>query len=177
MEVGFGDAVVAAEVAFGLVPDVLDAVDMVATIGDEGFGMVDPHVVELGDVKDVARAETVGVDNAIGLDPMANDADQGWRPGIGDDHRVNPSTPLEKAKDRHLARRSSAPLAFADATETALIDRDFTGRKRRVLGQFGGDDLAQLVETEDRGVAVDPHQFGRRARRNAPATNWTIKAR
>ncbi|MHB1304902.1 MAG: hypothetical protein ACYCZB_15745 [Acidiphilium sp.] len=72
---------------------------------------------------------------------------------------------------------SSVSLAFADATEIALIDVDFTGKKRRVLGQFGGDDLAQFVEY--RGIAVlrwTPTSSAA-VRAGTPAINWIIKAR
>lgn len=52
MEVGFRDAVVTPHMAFCLVPEVLDAVDVVF-LGGEGFRMADPVVVEFRDVENV----------------------------------------------------------------------------------------------------------------------------
>jgi hypothetical protein len=54
-----GDAVIAALVSFGLVPEVIDSVDKVALIGKQ-LGVVDPHVVELGDVEHIVVSEAVG---------------------------------------------------------------------------------------------------------------------
>ena len=73
VEVLAGDAIVAAEMAFGLAPEVFDAVDVVALIG-EALAVVDPEMVELGDVEDVVGAEAVAVDDAVGPDPLAHDA-------------------------------------------------------------------------------------------------------
>ena len=56
------DAIVAAQVAFGLAPEVLDAVDMVSPLGEK-LAMVDAHVAELGHVEHVAGLETVAIDH------------------------------------------------------------------------------------------------------------------
>ncbi len=52
VEVLLGDAVVTSQMPFGLVPEVLDPVDVVGIIGKQ-FRMVYPHVVELGNVQHV----------------------------------------------------------------------------------------------------------------------------
>ena len=46
MEVVLWDAVVASEVSFGLVPEVLDSVDVISIFGKR-FGMVDADVMEV----------------------------------------------------------------------------------------------------------------------------------
>lgn len=46
VEVLAGDAIIVSEMALGLVPEVLDAVDVIPLIGEQP-GVVDPHVVEL----------------------------------------------------------------------------------------------------------------------------------
>ena len=50
MEVLARNAVVAAQMAFGLVPEILDAVDVAPFVG-ELFAVVDAMVVELGNVE------------------------------------------------------------------------------------------------------------------------------
>ena len=69
MEVLARDAVVAAQVALGLVPEVLDAVDVVALGGDEALLVVDPNMLEFRDVQDIVRAVAVGEDGVAPVKP------------------------------------------------------------------------------------------------------------
>jgi hypothetical protein len=50
--VGFRNAVVTAERALRLVPEVLDSIDVIVAIENVGVRVVDPVVMELGDVED-----------------------------------------------------------------------------------------------------------------------------
>ena len=72
VEVLFRDAIEAAQVTFGLVPEILDAIDMVAVL-HEGFRVIDPHMAELGNIKGVIAGKAVRVDNAIRLDGLPDD--------------------------------------------------------------------------------------------------------
>ena len=78
------DAVVAPEMTFRLVPEVLDAVDVVAVLGEE-LGVIDADVVEVRDIEYVVSLEAVCVDNAVGFDLAFNDGR--FRAGIWDDRR------------------------------------------------------------------------------------------
>jgi hypothetical protein len=53
VEVGFRDAVVAAEGALGLGPEVLDPIDVIVAFARVGVGGINPMVMELGNVKNV----------------------------------------------------------------------------------------------------------------------------
>lgn len=75
VEVRLGDGVVSTQVAFGLAPEALDTIDVVAS-ADELLGVVDALVVELRDVKRVMRGEAIGVDDAVGAHALTNDAEQ-----------------------------------------------------------------------------------------------------
>ena len=79
-----GNAVVAAQVALGLVPEILDFFDVVALI-DEGLGVVDPFVPELRGVESVVAGEAAGADDAVGLDSLSDDWQQRGLLGIRDD--------------------------------------------------------------------------------------------
>ena len=160
------NAVVASQVAFGLVPEILDAVDVVAVL-DELFAVIDAMVTELRHIENVVAAQPVGVDDAVGFDGPPDDRKQRIFLDVWNDKRVNLALPFQQPKHRHLARRAASALAFAGASEIALIDFDLTGQKRRLLGNLGGDDLSQLMEEQRRGVAMDPRQFRRRTRRRA----------
>ena len=66
------NAVVAPEMTFRLVPEVLDTVDVVAVLGEE-LGAIDADVVEVRDIECVVSLEAVCVDNAVGFDFAFND--------------------------------------------------------------------------------------------------------
>jgi hypothetical protein len=71
IEVSFEDSVVFSQVPLGLVPEILDAIDVVVLVGKQ-IGMIDPEMVEVGDVEHVIAAVAIGVDNAVGLDFARN---------------------------------------------------------------------------------------------------------
>ena len=81
----FADPVEPAHVPFGLVPKVFDAVDVMATCGDECLTVVHPPVTELGDIKGVIRREAVGLHDAIGLNSLPDNGHECLGFGIGDD--------------------------------------------------------------------------------------------
>ena len=57
---------------FGLVPEILDAVDVVGLIGKE-LGVIDPHVLECRDVQRIIASKAVGVDGRIRPDFVPDD--------------------------------------------------------------------------------------------------------
>ena len=73
MEVMTGDAVVFAPVTLGLVPEVLDAVDVPARAEREGLPVIDPVVMEAGDVEYVTGSKRIGIDDRIQLNPGFDD--------------------------------------------------------------------------------------------------------
>lgn len=148
------DPVVAAQMAFGLVPEILDAVDVVATVG-EPLPVINAPVPKLRDIKDIVGGEAVCVDDRVGLDGPAHDRHEGSTCGIGTDQRVDLAAPLQQAEDGYLAACAATALALASASEIALIHLDLTSEPLRGLcAKAGGNDLAQLVVEERRRMAV-----------------------
>ena len=76
------DAVVAAQMPLGLVPEILDAIDVVGAV-DERVLMVDPLMVEFGNIEGIIGSVAICVDDAVWLNAVANDADKRLRPGKG----------------------------------------------------------------------------------------------
>jgi hypothetical protein len=74
-EMVFGDAVIAAQMALGLVPEILDPIDVIMLVSKQD-GVIDPQVLELRDVEHIIAPERVGVDDAIGPYFLANDRDK-----------------------------------------------------------------------------------------------------
>ena len=76
------DAIVTAQVALGLAPEILDAVDVVSPVG-ELLAVVDAHVAELGHVEHVVGLETVAIDHSIGLYARPDDGKRVFDPTFG----------------------------------------------------------------------------------------------
>ena len=126
---GFRDAVVSAQMPFGLVPEVLDPVDMVPFL-DKFLRVIDPVMPELGDIENIVGAEAISIDNAVGFDALTNNPEQCLGLGIRDRNRVDQSAAFEQAKDRNLACGSTSPLALSTASEIAFVDFNLTIEKR-----------------------------------------------
>ena len=93
MKVLLFDAIKAAQVALGLVPKVLDAIDVVPVLG-KARGVVDSPVMKLTNIECILGPERVGVNDAIGTHLLLNNWQQGLGPGIRDNGRTHLATPL-----------------------------------------------------------------------------------
>jgi hypothetical protein len=58
------DAVKLAHLPLGLVPEILDAVDVILFIGEQ-LRMIDAHVMKVGNIERVIRSESIRVDDAV----------------------------------------------------------------------------------------------------------------
>jgi hypothetical protein len=128
VEVDSWDAVEAAHMTLGLIPEVLDAVDVVLLIGEQ-FGVVDAVVLETRYVEHVVGAEGIGVDDAVGHDLVLDDGLQGLALGVGDDLGIDLAAAFEQAKHRNLAASPATALALAMASEVALVDFDLAEQR------------------------------------------------
>ena len=59
---GLGDTIEFPHVALCLMPEILDAIDVVVTVRKE-LGMIDPEVVKVRHIQRVLALPTVGIDN------------------------------------------------------------------------------------------------------------------
>lgn len=85
IEVSFGDSVVFSQVLLGLVPEILDAIDVVMLVGKQ-LRMIEPEMVEVGDVEYIIAAVAISIDNAVRLDFARNYGGQRVGYGILDRH-------------------------------------------------------------------------------------------
>ncbi len=70
------DTVEFAHVALGLVPEILDPVDVIMTVCKE-LGMIDPEVVKARDIQHIVATPAVGIDDAVWHNLTLYDGDQG----------------------------------------------------------------------------------------------------
>ncbi len=61
---GLGNTIEFAHVTLGLVPEILDTIDMIMAVGKEP-GMVDPEVMEIGYIQHIRPLPAARIDDAI----------------------------------------------------------------------------------------------------------------
>lgn len=79
------DSVKPAQMPLRLVPEVFDALDVVAAFRDERFTVIHTSVTKLGDLKGVIGREAVSVSEAIGPNPLTDEGHERLGFGIGND--------------------------------------------------------------------------------------------
>ncbi len=85
----FWDAVKAAQMSLGLVPKILNTVDVVTALADKSLAMVHTLVMKLRHIQHIIGRKTVRVDNTVGRDFLTDDGDQRGGFGVRNDRRVN----------------------------------------------------------------------------------------
>ena len=163
-----GNPVEFTHVTLRLVPEILNAVDVIPLVGKE-LGMVDPKVLEVRDIQYIIARPTVGINDAVGDDFALDDRYQGSRPGVGNDLRVNPAAALQQPEYRDFPPSASASLALSSTAEIALVHFDLATDD--VIGfelQAVANDLTQAMKIISGCLPVDTNQrcraSGRRAR-------------
>ena len=147
-----------------LVPEVLNAVDVVALVRGERLRVIDPHMVVALDMEAVVALEGVAVDDAVGDDSLLDDGDQGLRSGVGNHLGIDLPSALQDAENGNLACSTPATLSFAPATEVTLIHFDFSVEGPLPL-LVGGNGSPAPSEEVDGRVAVHANDLCRRSRR------------
>ena len=104
------DSIESTQMTFSLIPEVFNAIDVVALIGEE-LGVVDAHVMEVAYVESVVRLERIGIDDTVGLDLLLYDREQSRGARVWNNGREHLSSTFEQAEDGHLACGSSTSLA------------------------------------------------------------------
>ncbi len=107
--------------------------------------MIDPHVVEVGDVERVIGAIAVGVDDAVGLDFTGDYGDQRIGLGVFHGDREHMTAALQEAEDGDFSRRAASAFALPHAAEITLIDLDFASQFGGFFDEFVSDDNAQAM--------------------------------
>lgn len=64
VEILFGNAIKSAHISLGLIPKILNAIDMIMLVCKQ-LTMIDSIVLEIGHIKDVVAGECIGIDDAV----------------------------------------------------------------------------------------------------------------
>ena len=90
---GFWDTVEFTHVPLGLVPEILDAIDMIVTVGKE-LGMIDTEVVKVGYIQHIVASPAVRIYDGIWDHLALDDRDQCGSGGVRYNLGVNLPTPF-----------------------------------------------------------------------------------
>ena len=88
------DTVEFTHVALGLVPEILDPVDVIMTVCKE-MRMIDPEVVKGRDIQHIVATPAVGIDDTVWHNLALYDGDQSGRFSTRDDLGVNLPAPFQ----------------------------------------------------------------------------------
>jgi len=157
-KVGLGYAVEPPEVALGLVPKILDPIDVILFVGKE-FRVIDSNMMKARNIQGVITLEGIRVDDAIRQDHPFHNGQKRCTFGIGYHDSVNPSTALQEPENRDFTGSTPATFAFPYAAEIAFIDFDLSGKGRSFF-HFIGNDFSQASVECRRGISVNAHQLG-----------------
>lgn len=87
--------------------------------------MIDPHVVEISDIKRVVGSIAIGINDAIRLYVTDNNGNKRIRLRILDGNGVDTPAALQEAKDRNFASSTAPAFSFPHTAEIALIALNF----------------------------------------------------
>ena len=121
--------------------------------------MVDPVVLEFGDVENIVASKSIGINDAVRLDFPTNNGHQRIRFGIRNRQNKDFAATLQKAKNRHFASSASSSLALSDAAKITLIGLNFTAEQLLIGGSLFGNQFAQLAIKERGGIGLQTQHF------------------
>ena len=87
------DAVKFTHVALGLVPEILDTIDVIMLIGKQ-LEVSDTVMPELGDIQRIVARQRIGIHHTFGDHFFLNDGQQRLGFGVGNNRRIDFATAL-----------------------------------------------------------------------------------
>src|SRR2546426_12746243 len=120
MERATRDAVVAAEPTLGLIPEVLDAVDVLSPVG-EVLRMVDAYVMKLRDIQHIVGRMAISVNHAVRPYFSPDNRQESFFCGVCGRQRIHFTAALEQTKHGNFSSLPTTTPALAHATKAKLI--------------------------------------------------------
>ena len=166
MEVLLINPIILSECSFGLIPEVLNAIDVIVFSLGKMRGVIDAVMMELRHIKRIIAAIAIRIDNAVRHDFLPNDGHQRVGLGVVNDLRVNAIPAFQDAKNNDLSGSAATTFAFAVATKIRFIQLDFPAKHFFCLqGKLGSNHLPDFMVKQCRRVGLDTHHIRRRSRR------------
>jgi len=145
----FGNASIFAQVPFGLIPKVFDAIDVVMLVRTE-LTVIDAIVLKVRHIQVIVGTIIVGIHNTIRDNLLTDDGQKGLRFGIRNHLRIYLPSPLQDTKDGHFASRSPASFAFAPAPKVGLIHFNGSGKRPFLFDLLGHDEIGESMPRPER---------------------------
>lgn len=157
IKVVLGDAIEPAQMAFGLVPEVFNSINMVLSF-NKSLRMIDPKMPKIGDVQSVVTLKSIRVDDAVGLDHLLHNREQRVGTSIGEHDGIDAPSSFQEPENRDFSCRSASALAFSHATKVTFINFNFASERENFF-HFKGYDFSQPSEEARSSVAVNSYDF------------------
>ncbi len=141
--------------SFGLVPEVLDPIDMIASIGKE-FRVINAVVFKVWNIQDIVPCPAVAIDDAIGFDFVFHDGHERLTFGIRNDLCVNPAATFEDTENWNFTRCATSTPAFSYTAKITFIDFKLSW-KQSLIFDLKGNNSPQTMEIIGRRFAVNIH--------------------
>ena len=153
----FWDAIETSEMSFSLVPEVLDAIDVIDLLG-EVFGVIDALMMKAFNVQSVVADEAIGINHAVGLHVRLDDREQRRFASIWDHLSVDLSTAFEDAEHWHFATCTATPFAFPLPTKVTLVQLNRTTQNLCTTLILNDNLLSQATVEVGCCIAMNTHQ-------------------
>ena len=134
----FGYPVVFTQMAFRLIPKVLNAIDVIVFVYKK-LTMGNTIVLKLRHIQGVVGTIIVRIDNAIRHNLLTDDGQKRLGFGIRNYLCVDFASALQNAEDWDLACRTTPSLAFASATKVGLIHLNRSSKRPFLFDLLGND--------------------------------------
>lgn len=159
IEIDF-DAVELGEPALGEAPESLNAVDVSAALC-KGLLFVNADMLVVADIDEaVISRPAIGTNDALGIDPSADDGAQSVLGAVLDDLRVNFPIPLKDAEDGLLECSTSAQPGQGSAThpartKVAFIDFHHSSQFPALIDPMQGNQQPKTLVQRVDGLAIE----------------------
>src|SRR5713101_1346226 len=161
---------ITAEPTLGLIPEVLDAVDVLFPVG-EVLRMVDAHVMKLRDIQHVVGRMAVGVNHAVRPYFPPDNGQESFFSGVGGRQRIQINAALEPTKHGNFSSRPTTSRALAHATKVTLIHFNLPSKRDGFGLQLFGNHQTDLAIEKSHGVGLNSMHIGCGPRRqNSPVS-------
>ena len=166
-------AVETAQVSLGLIPEVLNPIDVVSAIRKKPR-MIDPYMMEVRNIQHIISLPTIRINNAVGYNLALNDRHQRLAGSILDDLHINLASTLQQPVNKHFSGRATSSPVLAFTAEIALTRLDLTSQQIfAFLLHFISDDLVKATKVLNGGIDINTNQSSRRA--VMPAPKYSIR--
>ena len=149
-------------------PEVLNAIDMIMTIGKFITSMRDPIVLFITEVyKAVIGLKSIGINRRVLIDLLLYNGHQRASGAVFNNLGVNPTTAFDQAEDNVFTPCPTTPdPSDSPCSKVAFVDLNFTCIKGTLLLAVFSDAFSDFIKNSVNGLSGKTRQFSNFCRLN-----------